>query len=167
MSCNFRWLSCIPARVLLSFAIMSMMAGSSFAAAPITMNDLLNAESIPEAQFAPGDSGAFAFVHGIPVADQNTWGYQYSPLVRSRVFVVTHSGAEPKEIPNSSSVHYTLIRSGRSWSPDGHKLLLVATTREGYGRAVYDLARRKIMRLPGHIKNFLPLFDWTRDGRLV
>src|SRR5699024_6718220 len=49
----------------------------------------------------------------------------------------------------------------------GHKLLLVATTREGYGLAIYDLASGKIMRLPGHIKNFFPLFDWTRDGRLV
>lgn len=166
MSRNSRNVPFVLAGLLLSIA-MSMMATAALAAAPITMNDLLNAESISDAQFAPGDSGAFAFVRGIPIASQNTWGYQYSPLVRSRVFVVTRSGVAPKEIPNSAEVRYTLISWGKAWSPDGRELLLLATTRKGYGLAIYDLASGKIMRLPGYVKNFLPLFAWTHDDRLV
>lgn len=134
------------------------------AKSPITMEDMLNAESIGDVVFSPTGQ-TFAFVRSIPTAKQSNWGYDDADLVRSRVFVM-HRGGSPKEIPNTSDVHYSLAPD-RAWSPDGRYLLLLATTHQGYGLAVYDIAHGRITSLPGYLDNLFPTFDWTSDDRII
>jgi dipeptidyl aminopeptidase/acylaminoacyl peptidase len=136
------------------------------AKSPITMDDMLNAEGTGrKAMFSP-DNQTFAFVRSIPIARQGTWGYDDDELVRSRVFVRKRGASTATEIPNTPDIHYSLAPD-RTWSPDGRQLLLIATTREGYGLAVYDVKSDKVVVLPGHIDNFFPTFDWTGDGRII
>lgn len=143
-----------------------MVASAAYAAKPITMDDMLNAEDIGRTALFSPDGQMFAFVRNIPIARQSTWGYDDGELVRSRVFVMKRGDFVAKEIANTPDVHYSLAPD-RAWSPDGRELLLIAATREGYGLAVYDISSGKVVTLPGRIDNFFPTFDWTRDGRIV
>lgn len=151
--------------IVLSFGLGA--ASAVQAAKPsITMDDMLNAEDIGRTALFSPDGGTFAFVRGIPIARHGTWGIDYGDLVRSRVFVMKRGASAATEIANTSDVRYSLAPD-RAWSPDGRQLLLLATTREGYGLAVYDLDSDTVAALPGHIDNFFPVFDWTGDGRIV
>lgn len=157
--------------ILAVIAIFGCLTGAvTFAAvheSPITMDDMLNAEDIGRSVLFSPDGQAFAYVRNVPIAQQGTWGYDDAELVRSRVFVMARNSSKPVEIPNAPDVHYTLALTERVWSPDGRELLLIATTRQGYGLAVYDVASGKITALPGYLDNFFPTFDWMSDGRIV
>ena len=143
-----------------------LVASTAHAKPAITMDDMLNAEDIGRTALFSPDGQMFAFVRNIPIARQSTWGYDDGELVRSRVFVMKRGDSPAREIANTLDVHYSLAPD-RAWSPDGRELLLIAATREGYGLAVYDVPSGKVVALPGHIDNFFPTFDWTRDGRIV
>lgn len=157
-----------PLRGRLAACVLGLLvASTAHAAKPvITMDDMLNADNIGGTAWFSPDGRAFAFVREIPIARQSTWGYDYAELVRSRVFVMQRDASVAKEIVNTQDVHYSLAPD-HAWSPDGRELLLIATTREGYGLAVYDVATGKVAALPGYIDSFFPTFDWTDDGRIV
>lgn len=147
-----------------SLLALFMAAVALAAKSPITMEDMLNAESLGDVVFSPTGQ-TFAFVRGIPTGKQSNWGYDDADLVRSRVFVMNRGGS-PKEISNTAAVRYSLAPD-RAWSPDGRYLLLLATTHQGYGLAVYDAILGKITSLPGYLDNLFPTFDWTSDDRII
>jgi dipeptidyl aminopeptidase/acylaminoacyl peptidase len=153
-------------RAAVLWVVLLVTSLTCVAKTPISVGDMLAAESVNDAVFSP-DGRMFAFVRGISISDQNTWGYVYNAeLVRSRVFVQSRDGSPPKEIANTEDVHYSLARE-RAWSPNGRELLLIATTRKGYGFAVYDVVSGRVVALPGYLGSVYTPFDWAEDGRIV
>lgn len=143
-----------------------LLAASAAAPAttPITIDDLLDAESLGSAEFSP-DGGRLVFAREMPYSQRTTWGYDDSQQVGERVFVTSLDGAATREIAASADVRYSLLPE-KGWAPDGRGLLLMATTSEGYGFAYSDLGGAPVA-LPGRPLDYFPAFDWTADARIV
>src|SRR5689334_22570333 len=147
-----------------------VLADPAAAADRITLDDMLTAEDL-DAQwsgsaFSP-DGNALAYTINAANSSRPTWGYDTAALqTMTRVFVSLGGGA-PHEIVGTSSVLYSLAPVD-PWTPDGKGLLLIATQRDSYGLAHYDLASGTITPLPGRIFNsFVPISAWAPDGRFV
>jgi dipeptidyl aminopeptidase/acylaminoacyl peptidase len=147
-----------------------LLAGPAAAADRITLDDMLNAEDL-DAQwsgsaFSP-DGSALAYTVNAANSSRPTWGYDTAALQTMTHVFVSLGGGAPHEIEGTSSVLYSLAPVD-PWTPDGKGLLLIATQRDSYGFAHYDLASGKITPLPGRIYNsFVPISAWAPDGRFV
>lgn len=159
------------------FKLRHLLCAALIAAAPvaaaadrITVDDMLNAEDLDAnwsgSAFSP-DGKTLVYTVNAAATKRPTWGYQIaSMLTMSRVFV-TANGSAPREILGNDDVLYSLIAVD-PWAPDGSGFLLLATQRESYGIAKYDLASGKITPLPGRIwSSFIPTFAWAPDGRVL
>lgn len=132
--------------------------------APITLEDLLDAEALGAVEFAP-DGAHLAFARERPISQRASWGYDDAGQVGTRVFLAARDGGEARAIGAAGDARYSLLPE-RGWAPDGRGLLLLATTRAGYGLAYADLADA-ITVLPGRASGAFPVFDWIGDGRVV
>lgn len=156
-------------RFLVTAASLAV-SGLATAADRITVEDLLNGESLDSSwsgsAFSP-DGRLLAYTVDAAPARRPTWGYETASLqTKARVFVAA-GGAAPREIRSTPTEFYSLAPVD-AWSPDGRSLLLVATARERYGLARYEPGRGDITPIPGRIANsFIPTFAWLPDGRLA
>jgi len=144
-----------------------LLTTSAFAGAaktPITVDDLLDAESLGAAEFSP-DGGKLVFARETPYSQRTPWGYDDTQQVGERVFVTKLDDGSTREIASTTDVRYSLLPE-KGWAPDGRGLLLMATTREGYGFA-YSGLDGKPVALPGRPLDYFPAFDWARDARIV
>jgi len=152
------------ARAAAAFAMLLAAASAASAPAPITADDLLDAEGLGAAEFSP-DGARLAFARLVPYSRRATWGYDDGGKVGERVFVARRDAAAMHEIASTGDVRYSLLPE-KGWAPDGRGLLLLATTREGYGLAYSDLEGAPVA-LPGRPIDEFPAFDWTGDARVV
>lgn len=157
-------------RRFLVTAVCLAVSGLATAADRITVEDLLNGESLDSSwsgsAFSP-DGRSLAYTVNTAASRRPTWGYEAASLqTMARVFVTT-GGSEPREIRGTSTEFYSLAPVD-AWSPDGKSLLLIATARERYGLARYEPDGGGIARIPGRIANsFIPTFAWLPDGRIA
>lgn len=156
--------------VLHFLCALLLVAAPAAAADRITIDDLLNAEDLdPYAcgtWFSP-DGHALVYTLTASPTKRPTWGYVTAGLQTfSRVFV-TVDGGTPHEIVGDSEVLYG-VSPADPWAPDGSGVLLLASRKNGFGLAKYDLASGKVTALPGLADNaFVPMFAWTPDGRIA
>src|SRR5580765_5062911 len=131
---------------------------------------MLNAQDLdPQwsgSAFSP-DGRSLAYTVNAAPSQRPTWGYDTATIqTMARVFVATGAGA-PREIVGTPELLYSLVATD-VWAPDSGGILLLATARDSYGLARYDLTSGGITRLPGRIQNsFIPTFAWLPDGRIV
>jgi dipeptidyl aminopeptidase/acylaminoacyl peptidase len=157
-------------RSALCASLIAAAAGPVLAADRITIEDMLNAEHLDSfssgSAFSPDGKG-LAYTVNAAASQRPTWGYETASLqTMTRVFV-TANGGSPREIEGVADLIYSLV-AVNAWSPDSGGLLLVATERDGYGLAHYDVASAKVTPLPGRISNsFIPTFAWGPDGRIA
>lgn len=128
----------------------------------ITIDDLLNEETLGDASFSP-DGKWLMYVREWPVTRQPSWGYEDAGRLRARIFVARSDGSDVREVASASDVRYSPALQN-PWSPDGRGLLLYANKADRYALAYYTLATGQITQLPGRI---LWPMDWMPDGTVV
>lgn len=147
-----------------------LIAAPAAAAERITIEDMLNAEDFDSGYSGSGfspDGKAVAYTVNAAPTKRPTWGYQTAGLqTMTRVFVAANGGS-PREITGTPDLIYSLVATD-AWSPDSSTVLLVATSRDTYGIAAYEVASGKTTPLPGRVWNsFIPIFGWAPDGRIA
>lgn len=143
---------------VLGFGAGACRGESAGAPVPVTLDDLLHAESLGEAVFAP-DGHALAYMRDTSIASEPTRGFDDASLVRERVFVTSSDGGGRREIVPPAGVRWRLLHD-KTWAPDGSGILLLAARQDGYGLAFWDARSDKATLLPGRPPGeFVPL-DW-------
>lgn len=148
---------------ILTGLVLTGAALADSAPRPISLEDMLNSENIGSAEFSP-DGKWLEITRTMAPASHPSWGYRDGSRVRSRVFVMGGNGDGMHEIANTADVRYAPVVT-HPWSPDGSALALLASRRDGYAFAYYDLASKHITQLAGR-----PLYitmAWLPGGRIV
>ena len=129
----------------------------------MSIDDMLNSESIGSAEFSP-DGKWLEITRVMAATSHPSWGNRDGSRVRSRVIVMSRDGGNLHEIANTADIRYT-SNYQHLWSPDSHGLALVASRRGSYGFAYYDLASKHVTPLPG--RAVWGMMDWMVDGRMI
>lgn len=129
-------------------------------AEPITIDDLLRAESPGNAWFSP-DGAEVVYGRQLGISAMPSWGYDSASLVRQELRVAMRDGRQ-RPIVASDQVRYALPVAN-PWSPDGEGLLLLTARRDSLGLGYWHAADGKVVELEGRPFQQFVVFDWIED----